>query len=262
MTTETVLLDVAEPAAEHSNGHVQQGSLDLVPPVAPPPATLPEPDSREKVGRFADPRREVVTILRDRLERVLQRVDDDPVWHGINAVTAKDLHLAIEEALPPASIFAASVRTPAYLYVSAVCPICSISSEITLVVGVKAIAEGSSVKLQLTAKAAAKPHQCYQTRAELGGPSRPEARGQVALDLGGDDESDAGDVDMGEAAPNDDNAPDPDADDGTEPTDDGDLEDQLEAALDQTDKHAIHAIAGTKPVESSSDLVDLDDLPF
>lgn len=211
MTTET--LEVAEPTSDQANGHVEQTeAFDL----------MPEP--KEKLARFGDPRQESIRILRDRLERVLQPVDEDDVWHGVNVVTKKDLDAALALDLPPASIFAASVRTPAYVYVSAVCPICSIVMDIPLVIGVKVTVEGSSRKLELTKEAKAMPHQCGQARLDDLTPSRPE---QVAID----------DVDE-EAEPDE---PDP----------------------EEVDREAVHALAGVRaPEGASADPDDLSDLPL
>lgn len=182
MTTEVL----EEAASAPPNGHVQTEAFDI------PPAK-----SSEKVERFADPRREAIRILRDRLERVLQPVDtaeeEGKLWNGVQVVTRKDLEAAIALDLPPASIFAASVRTPAYVYVSAVCPICSIVTEIPLVLGVKVTVAGSSRTLELTKVAKAMPHQCGQARLDDLAPSKPAARGVVDdedEDLGEDDDED------------------------------------------------------------------------
>lgn len=94
-----------------------------------PEATL---DDEEKVGRLSDPRRAVVSILEKRLERMLQPVDEDDVWHGVQVITRRDLGEAMLAPLPPASSQAASVRTPAFIYVDAVCPVCGIATEIPL----------------------------------------------------------------------------------------------------------------------------------
>jgi hypothetical protein len=227
----TEQLEVAEPTSDQANGHATDVDEDLAEPIV-----LEEPSERETVPRFGDPRDAVVTIVRDRLERMLQPVDDDPVWHGVNVITAKDLNAAAAEDLPPASIFAASVRTPAYIYVDAVCPVCGIAGEILLTVDAKLVAVGGSRKLQLAAKATALPHVCGQKRLELGGPSRP-AKGQTSLDLGDEDDVNEGGLD-------------PDVDDGTSPSDDSDLE--------TTDRDAIHALAGAKAVEPD----DIAELPF
>lgn len=103
MTTEQ--LEAAEPTGDQANGSSTPAEAE--------PVVLEEPSEKETVPRLGDPRDAVVSIVRDRLERMLQPVDDDPVWHGVNVITAKDLDAATAEQLPPASIFAASVRTPA-----------------------------------------------------------------------------------------------------------------------------------------------------
>lgn len=193
--------------------------------------------AKEKFSRFADPRAEAIRILRDRLERVLQPVDEDEVWHGVNVVTAKDLEAAIALDLPPTSIFSAAARTPAFVYVSAVCPVCSIVSEIDLEVGAQLVVEGHSRKLKLKAKATTKPHQCGQERLDDLTPSRPI---QVTLD---EVEADAGDVDMGEGAAN------ADSDDGS-PDEDPEV----------VDRDAVHTLARVKPPADEPD--DLSDLPF
>lgn len=222
MTTE--VLEVAEPTSDQANGHVQE-ELDL---------DVAEP-AKEKFLRFADPRVETTRIIRDRLERVLQPVDDDEAWHGVNVVTSKDLQAALALDLPPTSIFSAAARTPAFVYVSAVCPVCSIVSEIDLEVSAKLEVEGQSRKLKLKAKATAKPHQCGQQRLDDLAPSRPV---QVALEEGED------------------------LDDVVDPVDEQ-LADATTVDLEEveaTDRDAIHAIAGAKPVEGEPD--DIAELPF
>lgn len=232
MATETV--SVEEAAEAPTNG---EGPLTPAETAEIIYDTFVEPKERETVPRFGDPRDAVVTIVRDRLERMLQPVDDDPVWHGVNVITAKGLGLATAEPLPPASIFAASVRTPAYIYVDAVCPVCNIASEVSLEIGVRLIVEGHSRKLKLTAKAADKPHRCGQQRLEDLSPTSPA---QMSLD---DVEPNAGDADFGEGAPN------ADSDDG-EPDED----------LEVTNREAIHTLAAVKPAQDEPD--DLEGLPL
>ena len=241
MTTETRPLEEVFEASTNGTSHEDHAE----------PVVIVEPD-QETIPKFGDPRDAVVAIVRDRLERMLQPVDDDEVWHGVNVITAKDLNAVAAEALPPASIFAASVRTPAYIYVDAVCPVCNIAGEILLTVDAELTAVRGSRKLQLAAKATALPHVCWQKRLELGGPTAPVAKGQTSLDLGDDVESDAGDADFGDGAPNEqaDLALDADSDDGTSGEDPADV-----------DRDAIHSLAGVK-APASDEPDDLSDLPF
>jgi hypothetical protein len=227
----TDLLDVAESTGDVANGHTG--------PAANPWAELPAGD--EKFARFGDPRQEAIRILRERLERVLQPVEEDEVWHGVNVVTAKDLEAAVALDLPPASIFSASVRTPAFVYVSAVCPVCGIVSEIDVEISAKLEVEGTGRKLKLRAKSTAKPHQCGQLRVDDLVPTRPE---QLRID---ELETDAGDVDFGEGAPN--------------------AEDDTDDSAAEAD--ALHALAMTEAPAPSPDSDDgsvepddLDLLPF
>lgn len=280
MATETI--PVEEAAEAPTNG---EGPLTPAETAEIIYDTFVEPEERETVPRFGDPRDAVVTIVRDRLERMLQPVSDPdpvqwlsdadydrlywaiararghesstsedeadarailaelesirlasdrPLWAGVNVITAKDLDAATAEPLPPASIFAASVRTPAYIYVDAVCPVCNIAGSITLEIDAKLTATKGSRKLQLAAKATALPHVCGQKRLELGGPT-PPAKGQVAA-------FDLGDVEVEEE-------PNPDSDDGS-PDDD----------LEVTNREAIHALAAVKPATDEPD--DLEGLPF
>lgn len=284
MTTETLPLEEVVEASTNGTAPVDYGET---------------PPEKEVIPKFGDPRDAVVSIIRDRLERMLQPVDDPkpvawladgeydrlywaiararghesstsedeadaqvilaeletiqqasdtPVWPGVNVITAKDLNAATAEPLPPASIFAASVRTPAFLYVSAVCPVCGIASEIDLEVGVKLIVEGHSRKLKLTAKAAEKPHQCYQQRLEDLAPTSPAiATGQMSLDDAEKDDGEGNEVpaDVAEA----------------EISQDGEL---VAEDIEATDHDAIHALANVPllPAESRDDLSDLDELPF
>lgn len=151
---------------------------------------------------------EFVQKLLDELEAI-QAASDTPVWPGVNVITRRDLLDAMVIPLPPASSQAASVTTPAFVYVDAVCPVCGIASEIALELGVKLTAEGYSRKLELVKDSKALPHVCGQMRIRDVSPSKP-VRGQTAIDFGGD----AGDEDAGGS---------------------GDLEDQLEAALGPAD---------------------------
>lgn len=174
-------------------------------PEADPTEPLAEPveeavagevlDDEEKVARFADPRRAVVTIVEKRLERMLQPIDEDEVWHGVQVITRRDLGEALMAPLPPASIFAASVRTPAFIYVDAVCPVCGIPTEIPLEVEAKLVATAHGRKIQLTAKATADPHQCGQQRLRDVTPTRP-VKGQTTFALGGEGELEEDDEDV------------------------------------------------------------------
>lgn len=239
------------------------------------PTVLPEPDDTERMSRQGNPRQGVVEIITNRLERVLQPVDDPkpvdwladpeydrlrwaiaraqgrpggsttededlgakildeleaiqsasdtPVWPGVTVITRRDFLEAMVLPLPPTSSQAASVTTPAFIYVDAVCPVCGIATEISLEVGVKLVAEGYSRKLQLVPKAKDLPHQCGQMRIRDVTPTKP-VKGQTAIDFGA--ETDQAD------------GPNPDADDGAEPTYDGDVDAQAEA-------DAVHALAMT-----------------
>lgn len=219
MSTEQ--LEVAEPTSDQANGHVEQTELELDVPLAP----------AEKFSRFADPRDETIRIVRDRLERVLQPVDDDEAWHGVNVITDKDLQAALALDLPPTSIFSAAARTPAFVYVSAVCPVCSVVSEIDLEVSAKLEVEGQSRKLKLKAKATAKPHQCGQQRLDDLAPSRP-----IAVEVTGD----------------------VDSDDGVS-TDDVEPPEATDARAEADAVHAL-AMAGEQPERDQDD--PFSDLPF
>ena len=174
-----------EPETLEDPGEPADDSLDV-------PASEGEVlDDAEKVGRLSDPRKAVVSIIEKRLERMLQPVDEDEVWHGVQVITRRDLAEALLTPLPPASIFAASVRTPAFIYVDAVCPVCGIAGEISLEVEAKLVATAYGRKLQLAAKAAAMPHQCGQQRLRDVTPTRP-VKGQTALDLGDEDAGEEG----------------------------------------------------------------------
>lgn len=219
------------------------------------PEVLDEP---EKVGRLADPRRAVVDIIGKRLERMLQPVDIASEWTGVLVITRKDLGEALLAPLPPASIFSASVQTPAFIYVDAVCPVCGIAGEILLEITAVLTVEVYSRKLKLRAKASDLPHQCGQQRIRDLTPTRPVGH-QAALDLGDEDadpevfpwdvKADAGDVDMGEGAPND--ALDTDGDD-TDLRPSGDVNvDELRGAASNDVREA----------EGSTDGADDDLLP-
>ncbi len=232
MTTETIPLEEAVEAS--TNGTAPHDVDD-----APEPTVLPFDDT-EKVSREGDPRSAVLDIIRKRLDRVLQPVDDDDVWHGVNVITRKDLNEALALPLPPASSRAAAVTTPAMIYVDALCPVCGIASEIALTIGTKLTAEGYSRRLELVKDSKALPHVCGQMRIRDVTPSRP-VRGQTALDLG--DEAEASDV---------------------PPLPMESLDPELAEAPDEepedVDHDAIHALAGVKA--PADDLSDLDDLPF
>jgi len=198
-----------------------------------------------KIPRFGDPRQAAVDIVRERLDRVLQPVDEDEVWHGVNVVTRKDLNEVLALDLPPASIFAASVRTPAFVYVDAICPVCGIAGEITVELGVKLIAVQSSRKLQLTAKASPLPHQCGQMRIRDVTPTYPVANGQLTMDQVADVLQDEEAVDV-------------DSDDGTSSQDDDvDLRPQGEVNPDELQG------AAARDVQEAERATDGDDLlPF
>lgn len=289
MATETLPLEEAADASNNGSNNVP-----------PAPIVIAEPDERETVPRFGDPRDAVVTIVRDRLERMLQPVDDPdpvqwlsdadydrlywaiararghaggstsedeadarailaelesirlasdrPLWAGVNVITTKDLDAATAEPLPPASIFAASVRTPAYIYVDAVCPVCNIAGSITLEIDAKLTATKGSRKLQLAAKATALPHVCGQKRLELGGPT-PPAKGQVAA-------FDADDSDDGEVLDDPDVPDDPVREEYSEIAESIAADDEV----DDAERDAIHTLAAVKPAKDEPD--DLSDLPF
>lgn len=126
------------------------------------PASEPEP---EHVGKFTNPRQAVVDLLRKRLEAALQDVEGG-AWDGIRVVTAKDLAAALEDPLPPASLNAAEVRTPAWITVAAVCPRCGISSDVSLEVHPELVVDNTGAELRLKAKSRARTHVCGQTRLE------------------------------------------------------------------------------------------------
>lgn len=222
----------------------------------------------EKVERFADPRAEVVSIISARLDHVLQPVEDPAAWANVNVVTRKDLNEVLALPLPPASIFSASVRTPAYVYVDAICPVCGIPGGITIEVTAELQAKATGRKLKLSAKAAPLPHQCGQLRILEVAPTIPVANGQVTMDEAAEllDEADAGDVDLGEGAPN--AEPDPDHDEGEVLGEEysevaesiaRDLAETEPGYADaQAEADAIHQLA----VTPAKDVADLDEIPF
>lgn len=132
-------------------------------PVAPEPAPEPEPEP-EHVGRFTPPRQAVVDLLRRRLEGRLQDVEGGP-WDGVRVVTAKDIAEALEEPLPPASLFAAEVRTPGWVTVAAVCPRCAIPTDVSVYITAQLISEVGADEIKLKAKSKARSHVCGQTRS-------------------------------------------------------------------------------------------------
>lgn len=131
--------------------------------VAEPPAeNQPEP---ENVGKFTPPRQAVVDLLRRRLESKLQDVEGGP-WDGVRVVTADDLALALEEALPPASLFSAEVRTPGWVTVSAVCPRCAIPTDVSVHIEAQLVSEIGGSEIKLKAKSKGRSHVCGQTRID------------------------------------------------------------------------------------------------
>lgn len=177
--------DLPEPGPEEPEVP-EPGPTDPPPEDPVPPDPEATYDDEERIGRLTDPRRAVVSIIEKRLERMLQPVDEDEVWHGVNVITRRDLAEALMAPLPPASAFTAGVRTPAFVYVDAVCPVCGIAGEISLEVEAKLVATAHGRKLQLAAKAAPLPHQCGQQRLRDVEPTRP-VKGQTAFALGADE---------------------------------------------------------------------------
>ncbi len=167
-------------------------------------------DDEERVPVLGDPRQAVVRILEKRLERLLQPVDESGDFTGVYVITRRDLGEAFMAPLPPASQSAASVRTPAFIYVDAVCPVCGIAGEISLEISAVLTVEAYSRKLKLKAKASDLPHQCGQQRLRDLVPTRP-VKGQTTLDLGDEDEvlgdSDVDESDPGNGVENDDHDP-------------------------------------------------------
>lgn len=170
--------------------------------VAEPPAeSTPEPEP-ERVGKFTAPRQAVVDLLRKRLEARLQDVEGGP-WDGVRVVTAKDLAEALAEELPPASLFAAEVRTPGWVTVAAVCPRCAIPSDVSVYISAQLISEIGGNEIKLKAKSKGRSHVCGQTRIDE---AADGDQGSFELeDIVGDDDDDAV-PDVG------DDDPEPDAD--------------------------------------------------
>lgn len=215
--------DASTPATPDSTASTSTQTVRLVP--SPDDASL-EPS--ERFGPSQDPRVRTVEVLRERLERRLQPVDDpspvawladgehdrlihaisvarhgepgrsnaddeaeareilqalrafelagdSPVWTNVNVITRADLSEALKAPLPPAATTTAAVQTPAYVYVSAVCPRCWIAGEILVTLRTQLVVKPShDAELQLKAKATALPHVCGQKRLDdEGGPLRP-----------------------------------------------------------------------------------------
>jgi hypothetical protein len=145
----------------------------------------------------AGSRAELLLAYREALTTLLTDATKDVPsgeWEGVPVVTAKDANEALDAVfaqripIPPETT--AEVHTPATIYVSAICPKCSLPSTITLEVGARLMVENTvSGELQLKAKAKARTHVCGQ----LSLPDRSDENQQsfeltdIVGDEGGDD---------------------------------------------------------------------------
>lgn len=126
-----------------------------------PTALAGSPEEPEHVAKFTPPREAVVDLLRKRLETRIQVVNGGPM-DGVRVVAVTDLDKAFAEALPPASLFSAEVRTPAWVTVAAVCPRCGIPAEIGLDVKPELLIDSTGSELRLKGKSKARTHVCDQ----------------------------------------------------------------------------------------------------
>ena len=188
-------MDVVDPATGATDDEELAAAAETDEELGEPEAP-PEPP----VGASQDPRRSVVDVLRRRLEAVLQPVDDDDAWHGVYAITRKELTAVLMQDLPDASETSAAVRTPAFIYVDAVCGRCHIATSMLLNVSpeLRTDSAGAST-MHLKAKSASMPHVCYQTRISDVTPTR-SVPGQQAMDEIDVEEDDAVDETPSEAA--------------------------------------------------------------
>lgn len=167
------------------------------------------------------------------------------LWAGVYVITRRDLGEALTAPLPPASSFSASVRTPAFIYVDAICPVCGIAGEISIEITAVLTVEAYSRKLK--AKASDLPHQCGQQRLRDLVPTRP-VKGQTALDLDEDEDLDDSDVGLGPGGNPDalTGFPEVDAGNGREQDDDEDLRPTGEVNVDEL-RGAAERDAGGQP---------------
>lgn len=156
-------------------------------PADPADAELPPPgvtvEGAEVFGPSQDPRRRTVEVLRERIERRLQPVADLELWNGVFVVTRADLAEAFLVPLPPPASTTASVRTPAFVYVDAICPRCYQPGEILVTFKPQlTVAPDHTAELRVKAKAAPLPHVCGQARLDdAGAVPVPPVKGQLAL---------------------------------------------------------------------------------
>jgi hypothetical protein len=183
--------ELAEPAPKPNANDVDFGEgapnaeteIDEDDPSDPEIDPEPEPEVVRRAGKYQDPRQSIVEWARKRVEAMLQPVDDDPAWHGVFAVTRKDLAAALMDVLPEASAQVATIRAsvwePGYIYATAVCPKCHQAVDALMVIRPQLVV-GTEGEIKLKGKTQAIPHVCGQTRLVDVTPERP-VPGQQAL---------------------------------------------------------------------------------
>ena len=143
--------------------------------------TVTMPTVAETRGELVQAYREALTAL---LTDATRQVPSGE-WEGVPVVTAKDANEALDavfgQPLPMPSETSAEVHTPAEIFVSAICPKCSLPAVIKLEVGSQLVVENTiSGELKLKAKAKSRTHVCGQ----LPLPDKAEElEGQSSFDL-------------------------------------------------------------------------------
>ena len=107
-----------------------------------------------------------VTTIRERLA-ALPTIDvDSGPLEGSTVVQLDALRGLADGAIPESSRFAADVRTPGRVVVTAVCPRCSTSALITVLVSSELRVDLSGAELRVKGSSKAAPHTCGQTTLE------------------------------------------------------------------------------------------------